>query len=234
MAGVEISPGKAGTLVVRFPYNEAAIAAIRQVPGRQWHPEGKYWTVPDTPKARAKLAAVLAAPSKATGEWIAVKPKPDAPRLAQERAAAVPGKPLTTNPPHPLLKAVDDELVLRGMAYGTRKSYGQHLGNYFDWLTGKQIQPDAAGRAEVRGYLVQMANSGQASAGYCRQARAALVFLYEATLKQPDKVSDLPRMKRPEQLPVVLSREEVGRILKTTVNLKHKALLVTSVCRHAV
>jgi site-specific recombinase XerD len=69
----------------------------------------------------------------------------------------------------------------------------------------------------VRGYLVQMANSGQASAGYCRQARAALVFLYETTLKQPDKVANLPRMKRPEQLPVVLSREEVGRILKVTV-----------------
>jgi len=35
-------------------------------------------------------------------------------------------------------------------------------------------------------------------------------------------------MKRPQQLPVVLSREEVGRILKTTVNLKHEALLVTA------
>jgi site-specific recombinase XerD len=35
-------------------------------------------------------------------------------------------------------------------------------------------------------------------------------------------------MKRPEQLPVVLIREEVGRILKTTVNIKHKALLVTA------
>jgi site-specific recombinase XerD len=93
-----------------------------------------------------------------------------------------------THPPYPLIKAVDDEL--RGMAYGTRKSYGQHLRNYFNWLKEQKIQPDAAGRDDVRGYLVQMVNSGQASAGYCRQARAALVFLYEATLKQPDKVSD--------------------------------------------
>lgn len=96
---------------------------------------------------------------------------------------------------------MDDELVLRGMAYGTRKSYGQHLRNYFDWLTNKQIQPERVTRDDVRGYLVQMANSGQASAGYCRQARAALVFLYEVVLKQPDKVSELPRMKRPQQLP---------------------------------
>jgi len=155
-------------------------------------------------------------------------PKAEKDGARKLRAPRTPGKPLTTNPPHPLIKAADDELVLRGMAYGTRKCYGQHLRNYFDWLQEKKVLPEAAGRDEVRGYLVQMANSGQASAGYCRQARAALVFLYEATLKQPDKVADLPRMKRPQQLPVVLSREEVGRILKTTVNLKHKALLVTA------
>jgi hypothetical protein len=52
MAGIEISPGKPGSLVVKFQYSEAAIAAIKQIPGRQWNPEGKYWTVPDTSEAR--------------------------------------------------------------------------------------------------------------------------------------------------------------------------------------
>lgn len=107
------------------------------------------------------------------------------------------------------------------MAYGTRKSYGQHLRKYFAWL---EVKPEEATAVDVRAYLVQMANSREASADYCRQARAALVFLYEKVLKQPDKVAELPRMKRPEQLPVVLSRKEVGRILKVTTNLKHKAL----------
>jgi site-specific recombinase XerD len=58
-----------------------------------------------------------------------------------------------------------------------------------------------------------VASSGLVSASYGRGARAAIVFLYEATLKQRERVSDLPRMKRPQQLPVVLSREEVARIL---------------------
>lgn len=126
---------------------------------------------------------------------------------------------LTTNPPHPLIKAVDDELVLRGMAYGTRKSYGQHLRNYFDWLKEKQIAPEKATREDIRQYLVAMATSGKFSAGYVRGARAALIFLYDVTLKQRGKVDDLPRVKRPEQLPVVLSREEVAKILKVTYNL---------------
>ncbi|MBI4757474.1 MAG: phage integrase N-terminal SAM-like domain-containing protein, partial [Chloroflexi bacterium] len=88
---------------------------------------------------------------------------------------------------------MDDELVLRGMAYSTRKCYGQHLRNYFDWL---MVEPEQATAEQIRSYLVQMASSGQASASYCRQARAVLVFLSQAVLKQPSKVSELPRMKR--------------------------------------
>ncbi len=135
---------------------------------------------------------------------------------------------LTTNPPHPFIKQVDDELVLRGMAYGTRKSYGQHLRNYFSWLAQKQIAPEQATRENIRACLVELASSGRVSAAYCRGARAAIIFLYETTLRQHAKVGDLPRMKRPSQLPVVLNREEVAKILRVTTFLKHRALLVTA------
>jgi hypothetical protein len=88
------------------------------------------WSVPDTPEARAALTEIFAAPPpRPTGEWIEVAPpKPGGAPPAKKRAPFTPGKPLTTHPPHPLIKAVDDELVLRGMAYpqgafgsGTRK-----------------------------------------------------------------------------------------------------------------
>ena len=161
---------------------------------------------------------------------IAVKPKqPGTPsNKPRHRYIAGEGKPLTTHPPHPLIKRVDDELVLRGMAYGTRKSYGQHLRNYFDWVVEKKTAPESATAEQIRAYLVEMASSGRVSASYCRQARAVLVCFYETALKQRDKVRDLPRMKRQEQLPRVLSREEIAKLLKVTSFLKHKALLMTA------
>lgn len=73
-----------------------------------------------------------------------------------------------------------------------------------------------------------MASSGNYAAAYCRGARSALIFLYEPVLKQRGKVGDLPRMKHPEQLPRVLSREEIAKIIKVTTFPKHKALLVTA------
>lgn len=229
MATLKVEPGPPGMLRVALQhFSEADLGQIKQIPGRRWDAERKQWLVPDTAEARAVLAGIVARPSEAPVEEIAVASKSGRGPARKPRATRVPGKPLTTNPPHPLIKTVDDELVLRGMAYGTRKSYGQHLRNYFDWLRNKQVQAERVTRDDVRGYLVQMASSGEASAGYCRQARAALVFLYEVVLRQPGKVSELPRMKRPQQLPVVLSREEVARLLKVITNLKHRALLMVA------
>jgi integrase/recombinase XerD len=74
----------------------------------------------------------------------------------------------------------------------------------------------------------QTARCGNYSAAYCRGARAALILLYESVLKQRGKVCDLPQMKRPSPLPIVLSRDKVVRILNVTPHLKHKALLMTA------
>ncbi len=234
MATIKIEPGSddapcVWVTLTRFCAED--LARLKAIPGRRWNPERKQWQFPDTPETRQALAEIVALPPAAPVKMIPVKPKQGDAPVTRNRRPYVAGRdqPLTLNPPHALIKKVDDELVLRGMAYTTRKSYGQHLRNYFDWLRkrapGERFEPESATGADIRDYLVQMANSGLVSASYCRGARAVLVFLYESVLKQSGKVCDLPRMKRPERLPVVLSREEVAHLFKVTHNLKHKALL---------
>lgn len=231
MATLKIEPGKAGTLWVALTrFGDVELARMRQIPGARWNPERKQWSLPESPETRKALAEIVAMPPAPPPKMLAVKPKQSIapPKPARHRYIAGKDKPLTLNPPHQFIKQVDDELVLRGMAYGTRKSYGQHLRNYFDWLAREKITPEQATREQIREYLVQLAQSGTISAAYCRGARAAIVFLHATTLKQREKVSDLPRMKRPSQLPVVLSREEVAKLIKVTSFIKHKALLVTA------
>lgn len=231
MATLTIEPGANGTVQValtRFAAED--LTRLKQIPGHRWNPERKQWSFPDTEETRAALAEIVALPPSPLPKLLAVKPKQSDVSVTRSRRPYVPGrdKPLTTNPPHPLIKKVDDELVLRGMAYGTRKSYGQHLRNYFAWLTNTPIEPEGATAEQIRAYLVELASSGRVSAAYCRGARSALIFMYDVVLKQRGKVGDLPRMKRPQQLPVVLSRDEVARILNVTYHLKHKALLMTA------
>jgi len=42
-------------LIVRFPYSREAIEKIRQIKGRKWHPEEKFWTVPADKNTEMKI-----------------------------------------------------------------------------------------------------------------------------------------------------------------------------------
>ena len=45
---VQIRPGDGRKLIVEFPYSPERVERIKSIPGRWWHREEKYWTVPHT------------------------------------------------------------------------------------------------------------------------------------------------------------------------------------------
>jgi integrase len=53
----------------------------------------------------------------------------------------------------------------------------------------------------------------------------ALRFFFKITLKRRDLAEEVVFTREPRRLPVVLSPEEVGRLLASARNIKHKALL---------
>ncbi len=54
---------------------------------------------------------------------------------------------------------------------------------------------------------------------------SALRFFFTQTLDRPDLARRLVRLSHPRNLPVVLSRDEVARLLNATTCLKHQAAL---------
>lgn len=74
--------------------------------------------------------------------------------------------------------------------------------------------PAEMGEAEVRGFLIHLAEERHLGASSLNQALAALLFLYAEVLRRPVGVlGRLPRAKQPTRLPVVLTVEEVRRVL---------------------
>ena len=55
----------------------------------------------------------------------------------------------------------------------------------------------------------------------------ALRFLYLKVLQRPFRRDDLPLPKTPKHLPVVLSPEEVERLIEGAANLRHRTILMT-------
>jgi integron integrase len=74
--------------------------------------------------------------------------------------------------------------------------------------------PATLGAEEVRSYLSYLAVEQQVAASTQNVARSALVFLYREVLNTPlEPLSGIAPAKRPERLPVVLTRTEVQALL---------------------
>jgi integron integrase len=74
--------------------------------------------------------------------------------------------------------------------------------------------PDEMGEAEINAFVSHLATRGRVAASTQTQALSALLFLYREVLGRPvESLGDVVRAKRPERLPVVLTRAEVNAIL---------------------
>jgi len=78
----------------------------------------------------------------------------------------------------------------------------------------------------VRAYQVYLAEQRQLSAPSINTFVSAVQFLYTVTLEMPWGKNRFVRMKVPEKLPVVLSREEVERLFHYVGFLAHRAVLM--------
>ncbi|HWR26443.1 MAG TPA: Piwi domain-containing protein [candidate division Zixibacteria bacterium] len=59
MAGIKIGRNAAGRIIVIFPYNASYIAKIKSIPGRQWHPEEKCWSLPSDKGILERLLSIF-------------------------------------------------------------------------------------------------------------------------------------------------------------------------------
>jgi site-specific recombinase XerD len=88
--------------------------------------------------------------------------------------------------------------------------------------------PEALGPEEIRSYQVYLTNEKKLAPSSILIAVSALRFLYRVTLHKDWTLPDIiPAPKKPQKLPIVLSREEVLQFLASVPSLKHRAILTT-------
>lgn len=86
--------------------------------------------------------------------------------------------------------------------------------------------PEALGQPEVRAWVEHLLAKG-VSPSRLRQHLSALVFLYRKTLGRPEAVSFFSWRKGEERLPVVLSVEEVARLLRAVSEPAYRMMFRT-------
>jgi site-specific recombinase XerD len=107
------------------------------------------------------------------------------------------------------------------LARWAQHDYLQRVKNFAAYL-GRS--PDTASSEDVRHYQLHLTASG-VGVPTVNQTVSTLRFFFKVTLGRPDLVERTTFVREPRQLPVVLSPEEVVRLLDAAPGLKYKAAL---------
>ena len=113
-----------------------------------------------------------------------------------------------------LLDQVRARLRLKHYSLRTEQAYVGWIRRFI--LANDKRHPREMGVAEVEAFLSGLAVHGKVVAGTQNQALSALLFLYREVLWiELPWMETVVRAKRPQRVPVVLSRDEVSRLLAT-------------------
>ena len=124
-----------------------------------------------------------------------------------------------------LRRRMDEAMVVRGMADRTRETYlwaVEGLARYY------RRSPDQISDQEVQDYLRHLLRDRHRSWSTMHIVVHGLRFFYHTTLKRDRTTFEIPGPRQPVQLPVVLSAEEIARVLAQTTSRKHRTMLLTT------
>lgn len=121
----------------------------------------------------------------------------------------------------PLRRRMIEDMTVRGFTAGTQRGYITAVKGFTAFL-GRS--PDQASADDLRRYQLYMRSIG-ASATRMNAAVSALRFLFGVTLGRGDAQAGMTTVREPRKLPVVLSPEEVRRLIDAVPGLKYRAAL---------
>jgi integrase len=121
----------------------------------------------------------------------------------------------------PLRQRMIEDMTARHFAEKVQTDYIRHVKNFVAFL-GRS--PDTATSEDLRLYQLHMTKS-RVSPPSINAAILALRFFFKVTLERDDLVRRLILVREPRRAPIVLSPEEVARLLAGAPGVKYKAAL---------
>jgi site-specific recombinase XerD len=121
----------------------------------------------------------------------------------------------------PLRRRMIDDMRMRKLSDQTQHHYLRAVRQFAGFL-GRS--PDTAGVEDLRRYQLHLVDQGVSPISL-NAAITGLKFFFEVTLDHGELMYKMQPVRVPRTLPVVLSREEVARLIGAAENLKHQTAL---------
>ena len=205
---------KRGRLKVIFGFNKALTIALKTIPYSSWNAQNKWWSIPYSDHFLDQIRQ-LAREQKLAFHY--EEEKDETNKTARITPFDIPN--YRTCPDTYILK-------LRELRYSenTIKTYSGLFEEFINFYHKFEI--DRIDESMITAFMRYLVIDRKVSSSYQNQSINAVKFYYERVLGGNRKVYTVERPRTEKTLPVVLSADEVGELLKATDNLKHKAILM--------
>lgn len=201
-------------LKLSFHYHEEMIKAVKSIPFYRWDISSKQWSVPYSQKFENELRQKV---SELNLELIYRETSKDPTDERQK---------INT---HSFTKACPIEFIqkLEERRYSpqTIKVYSALFTEFINYFPDRMA--DELAEKDIMDFSRYLVITRKVSSSYQNQAINAIKFYFEKVKGGPRTFYAIDRPQREKILPQVCSEEEVISILKSTKNLKHKAILTT-------
>jgi integrase/recombinase XerD len=124
----------------------------------------------------------------------------------------------------PLRQRMLDDMRMRKLSPKTQIGYIRSVRQFAAYL---KRAPDTASADDLRRYQLYLVDHGT-SAISINNALSGLKFFFERTLDHAELMRKMQPVPVPHKLPVVLSRDEVARLIAASGNLKHQTALAVA------
>ena len=208
---------------------------VKKIPGIKWSHTNKCWYLPLSQPNHTLLTTHLKDKAEINNELLKA--------WLQKRnlvASTLPAKPATVKRKSPALSTAFDLspknlenlaalvqlLTLKVYSDKTIDTYRNEFLQLLQLL--KDRDADTLTVEEIKRYMVYAMKTKDISENTAHSRLNALKFYYEQVLGREKFFWEIPRPKKPDQLPKVLGENEIGRMFNAIKNLKHKAILFTA------
>ena len=128
---------------------------------------------------------------------------------------------MTTKAITPLRQRMLEDMIARKLCAGTQRG---HISSCKRFAAFLKRSPDTATLEDIRRFQLHLAETG---ASICNRNRimTGLRFLFRVTLRRLDLAEEIYHIREPQKLPLVMSADEMKRLLAVAGSLKVRVML---------
>ena len=201
---------KSKRIKIHIPYElKTERESFKQLNTSFYHPTQKLWSIVNTEENKEEVRKLF------IGKLV----------VKDTDTTPVQPKVLLSEKSQDELDKNHQKLVLKGLSQKTVSIYQNNLIQFFAYFENADLP--GLTKDQIEGYVYMLVTKYKISEQKQNSIINAIKSYYEHTLGKPREYYNITRPKKSQDLPNVLSKEEVKAIINSPKNIKHKAILYT-------